>query len=217
MNTDLQDEMTALLKEVKWIAQEMNEFGHAVLCAVPKNNPELGEEMVYWQEIWERDKVQDFAESLSTGSGIEISGICSNRDDPPDCFAKRAGEKIGIEVTILIKSEILKRIADSRSDRRKKKPYPSWEKFLDEQWTQGEFINEVQKLIAKKDGKAKRKNTTFDVLLIYTDEGDLPPERLEEWLLNQKFTATNIKEVFLLRSCWPGYGEQAPLFKLNIE
>jgi len=120
-------------------------------------------------------------------------------------------------VTILIKSPILKRIAESRPDRRKKKPYPPWEQFLDERWTQEEFINEVQKLIAKKDGKAKRKNTTFDVLLVYTDEGDLPPDRLEAWLSNLRFSAPNITEVFLLRSYWPGYREYAPLFKLNIE
>jgi len=219
MSTDLQDDhMTnALLKEVKWIVQEMDKFGHAVLCAVPKNHPELNEKIVNWQEIWERDKVQDFAESLSAECGVEITAICSNRDDPPDCFVKRGGEKIGIEVTILIKSEILKRIAQSRPDQRKKNPYPPWEQFLDELWTQEEFINEVQKLIAQKDDKAKKKGVIFDVLLIYTDEGDLTPERLEEWLSNQKFSATNIKEMYLLRSYWPGYREYAPLFKLNVE
>ena len=69
MNTDLQDNdddmINALLNDVEWIVQEMNKFGHAVLCAVPKNDPELNEEMVDWQEIWERAQVQDFAESLS--------------------------------------------------------------------------------------------------------------------------------------------------------
>ena len=152
-----------------------------------------------------------------TESGIEITEICSNRDDPPDCFAKRADEKIGIEVTILIKSKILKRIAESRPDRRKKKPYPPGKQFLDEQWTHEEFTKEVRELIAQKDSKAKGKNTIFDVLLIYTDEGDLPPELLESWLSNEKFSATNIKEVFLLRSYWPGYSEHWPLFKLNVE
>ena len=221
MNAELEDNddnMTnALLRDVEWIVQEMNKFGHAVLCAVPKNDPELNEEMVDWQEIWERAQVQDFAESLSVESGIEITEICSNRDDPPDCFAKRADEIIGIEVTILIKSKILKRIAESRPDRRKKKPYPPGEQFSDEQWTQGEFTKKVGELVAQKDKKAKRKGTIFDVLLIYTDEGDLPPELLESWLSNEKFSATNIKEVFLLRSYWPGYREYAPLFRLNVE
>ncbi len=218
MNTDLQDDdMTKeLLNNFEWVVQEMNKFGHAVLCAVPKNNPEFNEEIVNWQEIWERDKVQDLAESLSAESGIEITGIRSNRDDPPDCFAIRTGEGIGIEVTILIKSKILRRIAQARPDRRNRKSYPSWEKFLDEQWTHEEFIKEVQNLIIKKDDKAKNK-VIIDVLLIYTDEGDLSPERLKDWLSNQKFFATNIKEVFLLRSYWPGYKEHAPLFKPNIE
>ena len=159
----------------------------------------------------------DFAQSLLAEFGIEITEIDSNSDDPPDCFAKRAGEKIGIEVTELVKSDILKCIAESRLDRRKKKPYPPGEQLLDEQWTQEEFTKKVGELIAQKDGKAKGKGTIFDVLLIYTDEGDLPPELLESWLSNEKFSATNIKEVFLLRSYWPGYREYAPLFKLNIE
>lgn len=216
MNIDKQDEYTLdeLGHDLKRIAEATNERGHAGFYTVPKDDPELDEKRGHWRQIQESGCVQDFARSLSAEFGIEITDIGSNPDDPPDCFAMRAGEKIGIEVTELVKSNILGRFAQARIGRMQ---YPPWEQLSDEEWTREEFVKKVGELIAQKDAKAKKKDVIFDVLLIYTDEGDLPPERLEAWLSNLRFSAPNITEVFLLRSYWPGYREYAPLFKLNVE
>lgn len=216
MNIDLQDENSRdeLVRDFKRISEADEKRGHAGFYAVPKDDPELGEKRGHWREIQESGCVQDFTKSLSAEFGIEISEIDSNPDDPPDCFAKREGEKIGIEVTELVKSEILSQVAQSQKGIR---DYSPWEQLLDEEWTRAEFTKRVEELITQKDGKAKNKGLIFDLLFIYTDEGGLPPERLEDWLSNQKFSATNIKEVFLLRSYWPDYREYAPIFKLNVE
>jgi len=215
MNIDKQDEYTLdeLGHDLKRIAEATNRQGHAAFDAVPKDGLESGEEKEHWKEIQERYRVLEFAKSLLAEFRIEITDIESNLDDPPDCFAMRAGEKIEIEVTTLVKSEILSRIAQARKGKR---GYSPCEQFSDELWTQNEFINEIGDLISKKVADAKKKSKTFDVLLICTDEGDLQPDRLEDWLSNQKFSATNFKEVFLIRSYWPGYREHWPLFKLNI-
>ena len=219
MNIDKQDEYTMdeLGHDLKRIAEATNKLGHAAFDAVPQDGFESSEEKKDWEEMQERGRVLEFAKSLSAEFGIEIIEIESNPDDPPDCFAKRAGDTIGIEVTELVKRHIRERIAESRPSQRKPIPYSPNERFADELWTRDEFTKKIGESVAKKDASATKKNKTLDVLLIYTDEGDLPPERLEDWLSNERFSATNIKEIFLIRSYWPGYKEYWPLFKLNIE
>lgn len=216
INVNLQDENTKneLGHTLKQLADAANKQGHAAFDAVPKDGLESGEEKERWKEIQERGRVLEFAESLSAEFGIEITEIESNPNDPPDCYAKRADEKIEIEVTTLVKSNILGRVAQAQKG---KKDYSPEEQFSDGFWTQDELIKKIGGSIAEKDSKAKKKSKIFDVLLIYTDEDDLPPDRLEDWLSNQKFSATNIKEIFLIRSYWPGYREHWPLFKLNVE
>ena len=219
INVNLQDENTRdeLGNTLKRLAIATNKLGHAAFDAVPQDGFESGKERKHWEEIQERGRVLEFARSLSAEFGIEITEIVSNRPDPPDCLAKRAGETIGIEVTELVKGYIRKCIADARPDRRKPKTYPPDKQFSDGLWTRNEFIKKIGGSIAEKDSKAKKKSKIIDVLLIYTDEDDLPPDRLEDWLSNQKFSATNIKEIFLIRSYWPGYREHWPLFKLSVE
>ena len=216
MNINLHDENSRnkLGNTLKRLADAANKQGHAAFDAVPKDGLESGAEREHWKELQEQGRTGEFARSLSAEFGIEISEIYSNSDDPPDCHAKRADEKIGIEVTTLVKSDILGRVAQARKGN---KDYSPEEQFSDGFWTQDELLNKIGELIAKKDASAQKEGKTFDVLLIYTDEDDLPPERLEDCLSNQKFVATNIKEVFLLRSFWPGYREHWPLFKLSVE
>ena len=215
-NVNTQDEnvRNELGRTLMQLADAANKQGHAAFDAVPKDGLESGAEREHWKELQELSRAGEFARSLSAEFGIEITEIYSNSDDPPDCYAKRADEKIGIEVTTLVKSDILGRVAQARKGN---KDYSPEEQFSDGLWAQDELIKKIGESIAKKDASAQKEGKTFDVLLIYTDEDDLPPERLEDWLSNQKFAATNINEVFLLRSYWPGYREHWPLFKLNVE
>ena len=203
-----------LLQEVKRYVEAGNKRGHASLGAIPKDDPKRGEEPGHHRKVQECDWVNNFAELLSAKFGREITEIQSNPDDPPDCFGEEGGKKIGIEVTELVKGEILGRIAQKRYGN---KDYSPSEQFTDEQWTHEDFIQKIQESIDKKVDRAIRTGKIFDVLLIYTDEGDLSPECLEEWLSNHKFSATDLKEVFLLRSHCPKFREHSPLFKVNIE
>ena len=214
---DLKDEWELdpeLLRDVgRWV-EAGNKREHASLGAVPKDDPELGEESGHNKQAKERVWAKDFAKSLLAKLGREITKIESNPDDPPDCFAEESGKMIGIEVTELVKGEILNRIAQNRYG---KKDYSPSELFTDEQWTHEDFIQRVQESIDKKVDRAIRTSKIFDVLLIYTDEDDLYPERLKKWLSNDIYSAKNIKEVFLLRSGWPGYRDHSLLFQVNIE
>ncbi len=203
-----------LLQEVKRYVEAGKKRGHASLGAIPKDDPKLGEEPGHHREVQERDWVNNFAELLSAKFGREITEIQSNPDDPPDCFAEEEGKKIGIEVTELVKGEILHRIAQNRYG---KKDYSPSEKFADEHWVHDDFVQRVQELLDKKVERARKTGKIIDVLLIYTYENDLYPERLKEWLSNEIFSAANISEVFFLRSDWPENGDHSPLFKMNIE
>ena len=203
-----------LLENVRRWVEAGNKRGHASLGAVPKNAPKRDEEPGHNRKIQERDWVNVFAELLSAKFGREIIEIQSNPDDPPDCFAEEEGKIIGIEVTELVKGDILHRIALNRFG---KKEYSPSEQFTNEQWVYDDFIQRIQYSIDKKDERARVKGKIFDILLIYTDEIDLSPEYLEEWLSNGQISATYIKEVFLLRSHCPHYSERSPLFKVDME
>lgn len=203
-----------LLRDVgRWV-EAGKKRSHASLGAAPKDDPELCEEPGHNKQAKERVWTKDFTKSLLAKLGREITKIESNPDDPPDCFGEEEGKTVGIEVTELVKGEILDRIAKKRYG---KKDYSPLEQFTDEQWVHVDFIKRVQESIDKKVERAIRTGKIFDVLLIYTDEDDLDPERLQKWLSNDNFSARNIREIFLLRSGWPGYRDHSLLFQVNIE
>ena len=73
----------------------------------------------------------------------------------------------------------------------------NYEKSL---WTKEEFLKRLQDMITKKDEKKVLTDcakTMRVVLVIYTDDQNLPKADLTEWLADTVFSAQNLKEVFL--------------------
>ena len=151
---------------------------------------------------------EEFVNAYARKYGKEITGICSNENDPPDCFAYEDDKQLGIELTELVKHEIRK---DNADEWNKAKPITSGEKIELMQrlhaenyerslWTKEELLERLQGVITKKDKKKRLADcakTMRVVLVIYTDDQNLPKADLTEWLADAVFSAQDLKEVFL--------------------
>lgn len=201
-----------ITKTLLRLAEASRRRGHATFSAVPKDDLDLEEPRGYWQQIKERNWVSEFAERLYKDFGVEINEIKSNANDPPDVFASRNGCRVGIEVTELVKSQILEKID---LDRRGKQSYPLYEKICDQEWSRGDFERALRERITAKEKRASTLEKGFDILLIRSDEEGLTPSLVSDWLAVMRFSSTHIKEIYLQLMYWPNHGY--PLFKLSPE
>ena len=166
------------------------------------------------RQATERCIAQQFADAYAQKYEREITDIRSNENDPPDCFAYEDGKQLGIEITELVKHEIRAdnvaawRRAQQDAEGRRLTPEDQGEQgqrnyarnYERSLWTKEEFLERLQDVIRKKDGKeglvicAKIMRV---VLVIYTDDQNLQKTDLTEWLADAVFSAQNLKEVFL--------------------
>ncbi len=151
---------------------------------------------------------EEFAKAYARQYGKQIIDIRSNENDPPDCFASEDGKQFGVEITELVKYEIR---ADNVAEWHRAKPSTPEEKIELMQglhaknyerslWTKEELLRRLQGVITKKDekkGLADCAETMRVILVIYTDDQNLPKTDLTSWPANTVFSAQNLKEVFL--------------------
>ena len=221
------------------IIESRNKRGHAADRHVPSHDLEL-------RAYSERDTAEDFARAYAHQYGQEITDIRSNENDPPDCIALKGSEKIGIEITELVKSEILKNNAIAwkecerltgknfheltATEKRNQEQNNHATNFEIAQWTRKEFLEHLRYSIAKKDRSlANCSKMTPIILVIYTAEDWLENHSLRDWLTDVVFSAQNIMEIFLLgpyeaqqnaQTDPPGLTDiepPYPLYKLQIE
>ena len=191
----------------KEATEYQNQRGHGADHVVP-DDPALR------QTIGERAVAEEFAEAYSQKYEKEITDIRSNENDPPDCFAYEDGKQFGIEITELLKPEIRadnvtgfhkarQRVGgreltpDEQREQQQENYVRNYECSL---WTKKEFLQSLQAVITKKDGNKRLVNYIKKrrvVLVIYTDDQNLPKADLTEWLADAVFPAQNLKEVFL--------------------
>ena len=191
----------------KEATEYQNQRGHGADHVVP-DDPALR------QTIGERAVAEEFAEAYSQKYEKEITDIRSNENDPPDCFAYEDGKQFGIEITELLKPEIRadnvtgfhkarQRVGgreltpDEQREQQQENYVRNYECSL---WTKKEFLQSLQAVITKKDGNKRLVNCIKKicvVLVIYTDDQNLPKADLTEWLADAVFSAQNLKEVFL--------------------
>jgi hypothetical protein len=130
-------------------------------------------------------------------------------EDPPDCEADIDGKPCGIEDTFLMEPK-------ARSARAKGE-------YMRVEWTRDKLLADLQARIDDKDGK-KLKGGPYDryILLIRTDEFDLDPDAVTEWLGGSTFKAKTITDVLFVMSCSPmwfkaGKGKDGyPVFRLAL-
>lgn len=151
------------------------------------------EELGVIQELWA--SMNASREVFFTDFSIRGRG-----NDPPDLEALTLeGEKLAIEVTELVDGQAIQRDKFVRDQQNS-----TWQDRLSVavSWDDASIIGEVQKLIKAKDGK-------FNKLLggpyrggycvvIFTDEPDLSPEKLQGVLQGATFLAENISRCLLL-------------------
>ena len=206
MSEEMLDDET--LDTLTKIIESRNKRGHAADRHAPSHDRDL-------RAYSERDTAEDFARAYAHQYGQEITDIRSNENDPPDCIALKDSEKIGIEITELVKSEILKKNAMdwrefekqtgknfrelTETEKRSQEQNNHATNFEIAQWTRKEFLERLQYSIAKKDKSlANCSKTTPVILVIYTAEDWLENDSLKDWLTDAVFSAQNIKDIFLL-------------------
>ena len=221
------------------IIESRNKRGHAADRHVPSHDLES-------RAHSERDTAKDFARAYAHQYGQEITDIRSNENDPPDCIALKDSEKIGIEITELVKCEILENNAKAwkeyekqtgknfheltPAEKRSQEQKNHATNFEKTQWTRKEFLKRLQYRIAKKDKRlANCSKATPVILVIFTAEDWLENDSLKDWLRDAVFSAQNVKDVFLLgpyeaqenaHTDSPDISETNPpypLYKLHIE
>ena len=155
----------------------------------------------YW--YWKDKPVMECgaAKDVLTAAGLNIEGITSRADDPPDCEALVDGERCGIEVTELVHQKALE--LSIRGD----------EKFF--AWERLDLCNALQALIARKDRAGNVKGGPYKryILVIHTDETFLVRHTVEQLLAGASFQAEFITDAFLGLSHEKG---GCPVFKLAI-
>ena len=190
-----------IVEKINEIIKEQNILGPGADSVIPD------------KELEEVTVARRFADTYDRQCGKNITNIRSNAQDPPDCLAEENGNILGIEITRIVKSEVWE---DNKKEYYKAKRKGEGreltkEEFLQlqqdnhrrnyekSQWSKDELINRLQEAIGKKDRKLARCATVMRVILvIYTDDQNLPKTDLTSWLANAVFSAQNLKEVFLL-------------------
>jgi hypothetical protein len=151
------------------------------------------EELGVIQELWS-------SLQASGGTFFKDFSLRGRGNDPPDLEAMTLdGKKLAIEVTELVDGQAIQ-----RDKFLKKQTEPTWRDWLSVAvaWNDTSVISELQRLITAKDGK-------FNKLLggpypggycvvIFTDEPDLSPEKLQEVLRDTTFEVEYISRCFLL-------------------
>ncbi len=191
-----------IVEKVNKIIKEQNILGPGADSVIPDN-----------KELEEVTVACRFADAYDRQCGKNITNIHSNAQDPPDCLAEENGNILGIEITRIVKSEVWE---DNKKEYYKAKRKGEGreltkEEFLQlqqdnhrrnyekSQWSKDELINRLQEAIGKKDRKLARCATVMRVILvIYTDDQNLPKTDLTSWLADAVFSAQNLKAVFLL-------------------
>ena len=162
---------------------------------------ELGVAEEWLRSMKSRDEEQYFGPVRPPSSG-----------DPPDCVVSdNAGNLVAVEVTEFVSSEAIKK--------NQKEGIKGINRIIRD-WKPEEVIEEISRIIQKKDGKTfKGGPYAKKILLIFTDEDTLISRRFEyaELLSEQSFgPADQIDEVYFLFSyvgeAHPYYQNDNPLY-----
>ena len=136
--------------------------------------------------------------------------------DPPDCVVSdRDGKPVAVEVT-----EFVSKKAIEKNWKIKRDPQKTWRDSIYRRWEPNEVIEEIERIIQKKDGKTfKGGPYAKKILLIFTDEDALISRRFEYKKLfsEQSFgPVEQIDEVYFLFSyvgeAHPYYQNDDPLY-----
>lgn len=186
-------------KDIEYWAALYHERGHAGVFA-KRDRQDL--------EIIERGTTQEWATSMFGEFGAQVTSIKSAPTDGPDCTALLDGSPVTIELTELVKAEVL--AAADRGRKNGKRVTSHDALFHLAQWDRAHFQNEIDRLLDIKNSKR-----LVDFLVIHTAEPWLSPLTVEEWLLEIDFSRrASIGEAYLLVNYHPAYRPYWPVFRI---
>lgn len=144
---------------------------------------------------------QDFLQKLGETTG-EFYAEPEKAEDPPDFRVKTsADECIGIEITELVDEEAINfDISGNTSDYHEK--IMSWDK--------DKTITRLTEIIREKDQKCSKKQNLYKsiILLIHTDEPELPPDRLKQYINGHNWDKKGFDKVYILIAYDPKDGKK---------
>jgi hypothetical protein len=169
-----------------------------------------------WNGFWFwRDKPvgeSAIARDILEEAGVQVDGLRSLDQDPPDCEATLDGQFSGIEVTELVHRLTLERsIKAVRQRSRGEEPQKPEAYFI---WDRNDLIEALQKLLDMKNSAKLKRSYERYVLVIHTDEFFLDSDRVERFLKGASFNTSLITRAFLGLSYEPGKGY--PVFELEL-
>jgi hypothetical protein len=169
-----------------------------------------------WNGFWFwRDKPiaeSGIARDILEGAGVQVDGLKSLEQDPPDCEATLDGQFSGIEVTELVHRPTLERsIKAVRQRSRGEEPQKPEAYFI---WDRDELVAALQKLLVVKNSAKLKRSYEQYVLVVHTDEFFLDSASVERFLRGASFKTNLINRAFLGLSYEPGKGY--PVFELEL-
>lgn len=157
------------------------------------------------KQVKECGVVESLLESMELNGEIPFSSLRTGPapNQAPDCIAEDvAGKKVAIEVTEFVSGKAIEMTKVGKNVYRNWKPV--------------EVINEIQKIITKKDQVKYFGGPYFKtILVIHTDEIALDHEKYCDILAEAVFIAQKIDEVFFLFSYRPQV-KTYPYVRLNL-
>jgi len=169
-----------------------------------------------WNSFWFwRDKPvgeSGAARNILEAAKIQVTGLKSLVQDPPDCEATLDGQFSGIEVTELVHRPTLERsIKAVRQRSRGEEPEKPEAYFI---WDRDYLVEVLQKLLDVKNSKTPKRSYEGYVLVIHTAEYLLDSNSVERFLKGASFNTSLITRAFLGLSYEPGKGY--PVFELEL-
>jgi hypothetical protein len=169
-----------------------------------------------WNGFWFwRDKPvgeRGAARNILEKAGVQVDGLTSLDQDPPDCEATLDGQFSGIEVTELVHRATLERsIKAVRQSSRGEEPQKPEAYFV---WDRDDLVKALQTMLDVKNSKKPKRSYERYVLVIHTAEYLLDSDSVERFLKGASFNTSLITHVFLGLSYEPGKG--CPVFPLEL-
>ena len=197
-----------------------NQRGHA--SSLARSNATKAQLELVWARQWATSMDQEF--------GRNVQNVQLNPSDPPDCIALENEAPIAIEITELVKGELLAKLDPKKHEGRapntldpirlfdgSEKTKQQLALFQEALWSEEEFHRRLSELVIKKCTKqGYLDKEPFDVLLVLCCEPFLDASKLRGWISTlPKLKCCAFKEIFLLLDYEPAFPKgKYPLFKV---
>ncbi len=162
------------------------------------------------QESNERGTMRQFVEALQKDHELHINCWSQNKSDPPDMFMDIGEKRLGVEIVILVKPELMAKRARIKKHEESGQLESCSEtvKWEDIRWPKEIFQKRLKETINKKVKRYAKNKVAIDLLLIAEHEPALSFEKVSCWLPEVTWqTHGCIKSAYYMAAYVPGSNE----------